>query len=236
MRTPFSSRALLTAAVCAALSATCALSADPILDVYQVDVPPKITEIVHPKLPYLMRRREAENDGYAVVEAVIDAQGHVHAPRVIAMTDTELVAPSIDAVSRWKFKPALKHGIPVAVRGPFAVWYHRHMQAHAAPRNQLTRLLYLIRSRWAAAHTDGGIAEQVSLPADHPSEAIWLIPDSGTRLICDPVAANTFRMTRPAVDFVNAQLAHATVTPDMLAIVRHFGGLWLVLPSFDAKS
>lgn len=50
------------------------------------------------------------------VEVVVDTNGHVRQPRLISNTaDPTLAYAFMDALRRWRFKPAMRNGKPVAV-------------------------------------------------------------------------------------------------------------------------
>lgn len=62
----------------------------------------------------------------AEIEFVVDTFGNVVNPAVIASTNEEFAACAVDAVTRWRFKPAVQNGQPVAikVRQQFAMNQH----------------------------------------------------------------------------------------------------------------
>lgn len=53
--------------------------------------------------------------GIVGLSVVIDEQGHMRNVRVVRSLGLGLNEKAVEAVSKWKFKPALKGGQPVAV-------------------------------------------------------------------------------------------------------------------------
>lgn len=89
----------------------------PIIDPIIVDAsmtPPRRIEKVNPRYPEGARADRVE--GSAVLQAVIDAEGHVIDVRVLRTSgDERLDASAIVAVRQWRYEPALHDGKPVAV-------------------------------------------------------------------------------------------------------------------------
>jgi periplasmic protein TonB len=54
--------------------------------------------------------------GLVTVSLLIDDKGNVTETSVVKSTHKELEDPAMDAVRKWRFKPAKKDGNPVAVR------------------------------------------------------------------------------------------------------------------------
>jgi protein TonB len=69
-----------------------------------VDVPP-----IYPAIS-----RNAHIQGVVILEAVLDAKGHVESVRVLRSVPT-LDQAAVDAVQQWRFTPALLNGQPVPV-------------------------------------------------------------------------------------------------------------------------
>jgi periplasmic protein TonB len=61
--------------------------------------------------------------GTCVVGLTVDEQGAVRDVHITRSLDKRLDQNAIDAVRRWKFKPAVKDGKPVAVRTSVEVDY-----------------------------------------------------------------------------------------------------------------
>lgn len=57
--------------------------------------------------------RIANVEGTVVVEALVDEKGRVFAVDVVDSVHPALDAATVEAVSKWTFKPALKDGTPV---------------------------------------------------------------------------------------------------------------------------
>jgi periplasmic protein TonB len=54
--------------------------------------------------------------GLVTVSLMIDEKGNVTETSVVKSTHKELEDPAMDAVKKWRFKPAKKDGTPVSVR------------------------------------------------------------------------------------------------------------------------
>jgi protein TonB len=67
------------------------------------------------KPDYTRAAQMAGLEGDVVLEAVIDERGRVTALRVLRGLDPGLDQAALDAVRRWRFKPALRNGKPVKV-------------------------------------------------------------------------------------------------------------------------
>jgi protein TonB len=78
-------------------------------------IPPKLIEKVNPVYP--PDAREAKAEGKIVLEAIIDTDGSVISTKVLRGTEfPSLEQSAIDAVSRWRYKPATDpDGVPVKV-------------------------------------------------------------------------------------------------------------------------
>jgi TonB family protein len=73
-------------------------------------------------------------DVSADIEFVVDAFGNVVSPTIIASTDDVFGASALEAITRWRFKPAMQGGQPVAtkVRQQFAM--HKQVLTAASDR------------------------------------------------------------------------------------------------------
>jgi len=78
------------------------------------DIPPLLTFQVMPIFP---RNLEAKRiKGHVLVEFVVEANGTGFEPRVVRATSPEFGEAALAAVTRWKFNPAVKRGLPVRTR------------------------------------------------------------------------------------------------------------------------
>ncbi len=77
-----------------------------------VDVQPEALQQRSPTVPSNLRNVS----GITRVAFIIDANGHVVNPRIQRSSDERFEGPTLDAVSGWRFRPAMKDGQPVAVR------------------------------------------------------------------------------------------------------------------------
>jgi len=76
--------------------------------------PPVAVRTVAPEFPYEMKRNGVS--GLVTVSCMIDAQGNVQEPKVEKSTAAAFEQPALEAVQKWKFKPAKRDGNPVAMR------------------------------------------------------------------------------------------------------------------------
>ncbi|MCU0225318.1 MAG: energy transducer TonB [Acidobacteria bacterium] len=76
---------------------------------------PTLLEKVEPAYPPAARKEGRQ--GKVIIQAVIDAEGHVRAPTLLKVPEgcEDLAAAVVDSVSRWKYAPATRHGVPVTV-------------------------------------------------------------------------------------------------------------------------
>lgn len=75
--------------------------------------PPQLIE--QPKPEYSDAMRLAGISGQVVVQFGVDAMGVVQNVTVFKSDHAELDVPAVEAVKKWKFKPAMREGQPVAV-------------------------------------------------------------------------------------------------------------------------
>jgi periplasmic protein TonB len=69
---------------------------------------------VAPDYPEEMRRSGAS--GLVMVSCLIDERGNVTEPQIEKSSDPAFEKPAVEALKKWKFKPAKKDGAPVAIR------------------------------------------------------------------------------------------------------------------------
>ncbi len=80
-------------------------------DALEAPVP---VRMVPPKYPLEMRKEGT--GGVVTVSCVIDEKGNVTEPSVEKATNDAFKAPALEALKKWKFKPAKKGGTPVALK------------------------------------------------------------------------------------------------------------------------
>ncbi|PTX94362.1 energy transducer TonB [Opitutus sp. ER46] len=74
--------------------------------------PPVPVRTVQPTYPNDLRREGVM--GVVVIKCVIDQQGNVTEPEVEKSSNAGFDRAALDAVKRWKFKPAKQDGNPIA--------------------------------------------------------------------------------------------------------------------------
>jgi protein TonB len=72
--------------------------------------------IYKPEPAYSEEARKAKYQGTVVLWIVVDTQGNVTDERVVKPLGLGLDEKAVEAVKTWKFKPALRNGVPVPVR------------------------------------------------------------------------------------------------------------------------
>jgi len=75
--------------------------------------PPKV--IFSPDPEYSEEARQAKYQGTVVLGMVVDSDGHPYRIRILRSVGYGLDEKAIEAVKRWRFNPAMKDNIPVAV-------------------------------------------------------------------------------------------------------------------------
>jgi TonB family protein len=77
-----------------------------------------------PPAEFSEQARQAKYEGTVVLMATVSAGGKVADVRVVSSAGMGLDEKAIEAVRRWKFKPATKDGKPVAVQVAVEVAFH----------------------------------------------------------------------------------------------------------------
>jgi protein TonB len=76
--------------------------------------PPVPVRTVAPDYPPELRRDGVS--GLVMVKCTIDTQGNVIEPQVEKSSNAAFEGPAIEALRKWKFKPAKQDGTPVAIK------------------------------------------------------------------------------------------------------------------------
>lgn len=80
----------------------------------KVDKNPSPTKTIRPDYPRDLRREGIS--GLAAVSCIIDEKGDVISAKVIKSSHPGFEKPALEAINRWKFKPAEVGGTPVKVK------------------------------------------------------------------------------------------------------------------------
>jgi periplasmic protein TonB len=76
--------------------------------------PPVAVRTVAPEYPEAMRRDGAS--GLVMVNCLIDERGNVTDPKVEKSSNVAFEGPALEALRRWKFKPATENGSAISIR------------------------------------------------------------------------------------------------------------------------
>jgi TonB family protein len=80
---------------------------------------PQILHQVDPE--YSEEARKAKYNGTVLLKIVVDATGRVRDVQVVRGVGLGLDEKAIEAVNKWKFKPGMRNGVPVAVSATIEV-------------------------------------------------------------------------------------------------------------------
>lgn len=76
--------------------------------------PPVAVRMVPPKFPPQLAREGVS--GIVAVRCTIDEKGNVTEPVVEKSSNAAFDQPALDAITKWRFKPATKDGTPVPLK------------------------------------------------------------------------------------------------------------------------
>jgi protein TonB len=79
-----------------------------------LDNPPRTRSQTPPSYPFALKTSGVS--GEVLVEFVVDEHGRVVHPRVVRSTHSEFEAPTLAAVSKWRFEPGTRNMAPVRFR------------------------------------------------------------------------------------------------------------------------
>ncbi len=68
-----------------------------------------------PEAEFTDEARSKKYQGICMISLIVDARGYPQSPRVVRSLGMGLDEKALDAVGRYRFKPAMKDGKPVAV-------------------------------------------------------------------------------------------------------------------------
>ena len=88
-----------------------------------VDQAPTLIDQVPPEYPSVLQKARVE--GKVQLEIIVDAKGVPQQVQASEATHTLFVQPAIDAVRRWRYRPGLKGGKPVATQIPVTMAFQR---------------------------------------------------------------------------------------------------------------
>jgi protein TonB len=75
--------------------------------------PPVPVRTVPPEVPSSFSR--SGSVGLVTINFLVDTTGNVQEPTVVKASHPELAEPALKAIKKWRFKPATKDGVAVAV-------------------------------------------------------------------------------------------------------------------------
>jgi len=80
--------------------------------------------LYHPEPEYSEEARKARLQGYVRLTLVVDETGHPRDIRIVQSLGLGLDEEAIKAAAKWRFKPGMKNGKPVAVSAILDVGFH----------------------------------------------------------------------------------------------------------------
>jgi protein TonB len=83
---------------------------------------PKLIHVVEPAFD--PKSEEAFTSGIVRIQIVVTNRGGVRDPKVVAGLNERQDKKAVEAVTQWRFKPALRRGEPVNVRATVEVNFH----------------------------------------------------------------------------------------------------------------
>ncbi len=86
--------------------------------------PPRLSEVASPE--YTAEAKEKKIEGPVTVAIVVDTKGDVVDAKVVKGLGYGLDENAILAVKEWKYKPAEKDGVPIAVKMEVQVDFYPH--------------------------------------------------------------------------------------------------------------
>jgi periplasmic protein TonB len=84
--------------------------------------PPKLIHVVEPAFD--PKSEAAFTSGVVRIQIVVTLEGGVRDPKVVAGLNDRQDRKAVEAVTQWRFKPALRQGEPVNVRATVEVNFH----------------------------------------------------------------------------------------------------------------
>jgi protein TonB len=95
---------------------------EPVYDIGGDVKPPKLIHVVEPDFD--PKSEEAFTSGVVRIQIVVTHQGSVRNPKVVVGLNERQDKKAVEAVTQWRFKPALRQGEPVNVRATVEVNFH----------------------------------------------------------------------------------------------------------------
>lgn len=84
--------------------------------------PPKLVHVVEPEFD--PKSEEAFTSGVVRMQIVVTTEGSVKDPKVLSGLNDRQNSKAIEAVKKWRFKPALHENKPVSVKVTVEVTFH----------------------------------------------------------------------------------------------------------------
>ncbi len=121
--------AALTALLMVSVASSCAAQSkaqtiDQAVAITDDLTPPRLTEVASPD--YTVEAKKKKIEGSVTVAIVIDKKGDVVDAKVLKGLGYGLDENAIIAVKEWKYKPAEKDGVPIAVKMEVSVDFYIH--------------------------------------------------------------------------------------------------------------
>jgi TonB family protein len=149
--------------------------------------------IFEPEPDYSNEARDAHYEGVCVLKLVVGTDGKTHDITVARSLQFGLDEKAVEAVTRWRFEPAMKSGEPVAVQLIVQVSFHLHAHGGATSLfNQAPTVSGIIVSP-ASAHVATSAQQQftATVPNTEKAAVLWSVSGSGCiSSACGTISAN----------------------------------------------
>jgi protein TonB len=116
--------ALLSAVAPVAVAAEAPEKPEAVLDLRQLQQPPKAVKQVPPVYPYELKKKRIQ--GEALIMFIVDHSGTVRDVTVKRCTHPDMGAAAAEAVSQWVFEPGIKDGKAVHTRMMVPIRFNLH--------------------------------------------------------------------------------------------------------------
>ncbi|HEY3755502.1 MAG TPA: energy transducer TonB [Opitutaceae bacterium] len=176
---------------------------------------------------------EHNQNGFAVVEALIDADGKFVNGYPILVSHPDLIRYAVDSAKNWKYRPAEREGEPVQELLDIPVFYRGDMNVtdeQLAPLVQLGGYIYHL---WLRTH-GYTTYDQLLEVRKKPVSGVTLLRRIQTDFLYADQASTPPDM-QAAVPFVNKVIGKSVFPDTTVSVVQRMGQITILLPVLDQK-